>query len=110
MEELAKHSEDEWATIMKRNDEIFKELAANMDKSPEDPVVQKAVADWRQHITDNFYDCTIEIFRGLGDLYVDDIRFTKISTNIKKDSQSFYAKQFMYTVITIPDNEKTQKG
>jgi MerR family transcriptional regulator, multidrug-efflux activator len=89
MEELAKNSEDEWTKIMKRADEIYKELAANMDKSPDDPVVQKAVGEWRQHITDNFYDCTIEIFRGLGDLYVDDERFTKNIDKYKEGLAKF---------------------
>ena len=38
--------------------------------------VQESIGEWRQHITANFYNCTIEIFRGLGDLYVSDERFT----------------------------------
>lgn len=70
------YTESDWARIMAKSDEIYQKLAASMDKGPADPRVQEAVAEWRQHITDHFYHCTLEIFRGLGDLYVDDERFT----------------------------------
>ncbi|WP_213525037.1 TipAS antibiotic-recognition domain-containing protein [Paenibacillus sp. J31TS4] len=37
-------------------------------------------------MTDNYYNCTVEIFRGLGDLYVQDERFTK---SIDKDKTGY---------------------
>lgn len=38
--------------------------------------MQAVIEEWRQHITDNFYNCTPEIFRFLGQLYIYDERFT----------------------------------
>ncbi|NGQ96289.1 MerR family transcriptional regulator [Brevibacillus sp. SYP-B805] len=72
----SRYTKEDWAAIMGKWDELFKRIAAAMDKGPADPGVQQAVGELRQHITDSFYDCTVEIFRGLGDLYVNDERFT----------------------------------
>lgn len=75
-EKTSKYTKEDWAIIMGKQDEIYKKLADLMDKGPGDPEVQKLVGEKRQHITDNFYNCTPEIFRGLGELYVADERFT----------------------------------
>ena len=48
----------------------MKELAKLMDKDPADEKVQEIIQKWRNHITNNFYNCTIEIFRGLALMYV----------------------------------------
>ncbi|MCX7921901.1 MAG: MerR family transcriptional regulator [Clostridia bacterium] len=72
----SKYTKEDWAAIMSRGDEIYKRIVSHMDKGPADPDVQQAVGDFRQHITDSFYTCTPEIFRGLGELYVSDERFT----------------------------------
>ncbi len=61
---------------MKDWDIIYKKLANLMDKNPDDEEVQEYIHQFREHISKNFYDCTPEIFRGLGELYVNDERFT----------------------------------
>lgn len=43
----------------------------------------------RQHITDSFYNCTLEIFRGLGDLYVQDEHFTANIDKVKPGLAKF---------------------
>lgn len=75
-ERTSKYSKNEWASIMSKWDSIINQLAAGMDKGPAHEHVQQLLDEFRQHITDNFYTCTLEIFRGLGDLYVNDQRFT----------------------------------
>ena len=45
--------------------------------SPADEKVQEKVGEYKQFITDNFYTCTDEILRGLGEMYVSDERFRK---------------------------------
>ncbi|ACA57032.1 MerR family transcriptional regulator [Clostridium botulinum] len=72
----SKYTKEDWSNIMKGWDEIFKKLANLMDKNPDDEEVQESVHQLREHISKNFYDCTPEIFRGLGELYVNDERFT----------------------------------
>ena len=72
----AKYTKNDWASITDRSEEIYHRLANLMESEPSDPDVQKAIQDWRNFINDNFYTCTLEIFRGLGDMYVSDERFT----------------------------------
>ncbi|MFC0189641.1 MerR family transcriptional regulator [Fictibacillus aquaticus] len=83
------YTKEDWANISSKTEEIYKKIASRMDYGPEDEEVQQEVGKWRQLITDNFYDCTFDIFRGLGDLYVDDPRFTKNIDKHKKGLASF---------------------
>jgi DNA-binding transcriptional MerR regulator len=68
---------EDWKRIQEKMEQLYGDLADLMDREPTNAEVQRLIGDYRQYITDNFYDCTVEIFRGLGDLYVDDPRFTK---------------------------------
>jgi MerR family transcriptional regulator, multidrug-efflux activator len=92
----AGYSSEDWENIQSKTDEIYKVIIAGMDKGPEDPEVQQAVADWRKFITDHYYDCTLEIFRGLGDLYVDDPRFTKNIDKYQHGLAAFFKKAIYY--------------
>jgi DNA-binding transcriptional MerR regulator len=88
-ERTNKYSKGEWAAIMAESGDIYTRIVARMDKGPADPEVQEAVASIRQWITKNFYDCTPEIFRGLGDLYAMDERFTANIDKYKEGLASF---------------------
>ncbi len=93
----SRYTKEDWARIMQRSDEIHSRLAALMDKEPSHPEVQEAIGQWRQHITDSFYDCTPEIFRGLGDLYVSDERFTANIDRVKPGLAGFMREaMFIY--------------
>lgn len=70
------YAKKDWSSIMKRWDEIYNKIASLMDKETSNPKVQEIVGELRDHITKYFYNCTPDIFRGLGDLYVYDKRFT----------------------------------
>lgn len=72
---------DEAAAINTRLLELMREGAP-----PTDPRVQAAVEDHRLHISKWFYDCSKEIHRGLGAMYVADERFTK---NLDKAGPGF---------------------
>lgn len=94
-QKTAKYTKDDWAAIHARSSEIYLRIVANMDQGPADPEVQKAVGDFRQHITDSYYNCTLEIFRGLGDLYVNDPRFTANIDKIK-EGLAVFLREAMY--------------
>lgn len=55
--------------------ELFKAFGALKALPPEGPEAQAAVEKLRTHISENYYNCTKEIFRGLGQMYVGDPRF-----------------------------------
>ncbi len=78
------YKEDQWKEILEKGNVIFAKLATLMDKDPAGSDVQETIGAYRQYITDSFYTCTPEIFRGLGEMYVMDERFTK---NIDKHGE-----------------------
>lgn len=65
----------QWRKFQEHGKKIFEKIYSYIDQSPSSPEVQAAVHEWRSFITDNYYDCTIEIFRNLGLMYVGDERF-----------------------------------
>ena len=48
---------------------LFAELGALRGENPGSEAVQQVVAAIQQFITDHYYTCTREIFRGLGQMY-----------------------------------------
>ena len=54
---------------------IFARLGEMKDRSPQDPEVQTEIAGLQEYITRRFYNCTDEIFSGLGKMYSADGRF-----------------------------------
>ncbi|XDD50497.1 MerR family transcriptional regulator [Leptospira sp. WS92.C1] len=88
----SRYSKEDWAKIKMRGDAIYAKIGMLMDKKPDDSQVQIEIENWRQHITDNFYNCTPDIFRGLGDLYVNDERFSKNIDKVKPGLSQFLRK------------------
>ncbi len=95
-EKTSKYSKNDWENIMGEAGTIYEELASLMDNGPADDKVQELVEKWRNHITNNFYNCTVEIFRGLALMYVADERFTE---NIDKYGEGL--AQFMSDAMNI---------
>ena len=53
---------------------VFSELGELKSLPPEDRTVQEKIASLQQHITENYYTCTNEILKGLGQMYICDER------------------------------------
>ncbi|MEC1527766.1 MerR family transcriptional regulator [Bacillus spizizenii] len=70
------YSADDWRAIMAEFDSIYRQIAARMIHGPDDAEVQSAVGAFRDHISQYHYECTLDIFRGLGEVYITDERFT----------------------------------
>ena len=77
LEKTSKYKKEDWEKIQKEADEIFKEFSENKDKSPFSKEAQDLVVKWQNHITKYYYNCTKEILKGLGEMYIADERFTK---------------------------------
>ncbi|MFG6150515.1 MerR family transcriptional regulator [Halobacillus sp. B23F22_1] len=80
------YTEEDWKKIHEESEEIDRQLVNLMDRSPADAEVQRWIEAKRQHITDHFYQCSIEIFRDLADMYITDPRFTN---NIDKKKRGY---------------------
>jgi DNA-binding transcriptional MerR regulator len=75
----AKYSKEDWLQLKKEAGDTVEGLAAAMRAGvPAGSVQAMDLAErHRQHITRWFYNCSYEIHRGLGEMYVTDPRFTK---------------------------------
>jgi len=75
---VAEYSKDDCLRLKKEAAAIVEAMAAAMRASvPADSVQAMDLAErHRQHITRWFYDCSYDIHRGLGEMYVADPRFT----------------------------------
>ena len=73
-QERAKGKPD-FAQANRRLMDCFAQLGRVKDQDPASPEVQKLVEALRQTISENFYTCTPEILRGLGEMYAADPRF-----------------------------------
>jgi len=104
MKKTSKYTKEDWDRIKASKEKIDARIIANMDKGPADSTVQEGIAELRQGITDNYYNCTLEIFRGLGELYVNDERFTK---NIDKNKPG-YAKFLNEAINYYCDKESSK--
>jgi DNA-binding transcriptional MerR regulator len=68
----------DWETIKAESGAIYAELSrlAAAGVSPSSVEAMDVAERHRDHITRWFYPCSVEIHRGLGQMYVDDPRFT----------------------------------
>jgi DNA-binding transcriptional MerR regulator len=75
----AAYTKADWERIRSESDEITAALVAALDRgaAPGDPAVQEIVDRHWRHLARWFYTPTSEMYAGLGDLYVNDPRFTK---------------------------------
>lgn len=72
-----KYGKADWTQIQQESGEVYQGLVSVMDRDPADPEVQEWVRKWHEQINKWFYQCSTEVFRGLGDMYVADQRFTE---------------------------------
>ncbi len=85
----------DWERITAETNAIFQAFADNMDFPPSSSKVQKLVAQWQEHITQNYYDCTNEILAGLGELYIGDERFTENIDKHRKGLAAFISEAIL---------------
>lgn len=74
---VSKHTKEDWVRIKAAAEENGRALAEAMRNGAE-PHSDRAMAlaeQHRQHISQWFYECSYEIHRGLGEMYVADPRF-----------------------------------
>ncbi|KNZ42131.1 MerR family transcriptional regulator [Acetobacterium bakii] len=97
------YTAENWQIIHEEAEKIYADFLANKSKSPQDPEVQDLVAQWQQHISKHYYDCSDEILAGLGLMYVGDERFTQ---NIDERGKGLAA--FMSDAITVYCSKSTK--
>ena len=56
---------------------MFNKFALLINQSPKSPDVQTAIKEWFDFLNENFGEYSFDAFYGLGQLYIEDKRFTK---------------------------------
>jgi len=77
LQKTSNYSNKDWKRVTKEIESLYMSFAENMDKDVASKEIQDLVKQWQDHITKNFYNCTNEILKGLGQMYIMDERFTK---------------------------------
>jgi DNA-binding transcriptional MerR regulator len=74
----ASYRKEDWERVKAESDQVYRRLAEAMTAGvPADsPRAMDLAEEHRGHISRWFYDCSYEIHRGLGEMYVTDQRFT----------------------------------
>ncbi|GAA1041379.1 hypothetical protein GCM10009557_65000 [Virgisporangium ochraceum] len=77
-ERTARYTERDWAEIKAAGADLNERLAAALGSgvAADDPVAMDLAEEHRQQLNRWFYDCGPQFHRSLGDMYVDDPRFT----------------------------------
>ncbi|MDD4797680.1 MAG: MerR family transcriptional regulator [Eubacteriales bacterium] len=75
-QKAAGYGDAQWAAITAQANAIFQDFAAHRGDDPAGEAVQDVVARWQAHITRYHYACSNEILGCLGQMYVQDARFT----------------------------------
>ena len=85
------YTKADWDQIKEEGGEVLRHMTALMDagRPPADPEVQQWIARHHRQINDRFYQCSAEVYRGLGDMYVDDPRFTAFYDKVKPGLATF---------------------
>lgn len=73
-ERVKKMTKEDWARISKESDEIMKGMLANMSKGADSSEVQVLIGRHYDSLR-NFYEPNVQMYRGLGEMYVADPRF-----------------------------------
>ncbi|MCX6022540.1 MAG: TipAS antibiotic-recognition domain-containing protein [Chloroflexi bacterium] len=73
---VAHYTKEDWARLKAQGKRWIEEFALLMGRDPADAEVQRRIGEHYRAIHDNFSTPTPEVYRGLGDLYVQDPRFT----------------------------------
>jgi DNA-binding transcriptional MerR regulator len=85
----------QWQAIQQEGGAVTQRMAELMGRPVGDADIQAAIA--RQHAwIENFYPCPAEIFRGLGQMYVDDPRFAANYEKVKPGLAVFMRDAMMY--------------
>ena len=71
---------------------MFARFAELRHGEPSAPEAQALVEEWRQFITDHYYNCTKEILAGLGQMYTADERFRENLDRSGEGTAAFMAR------------------
>ncbi len=97
-EKYEKKSKKEMEEIIKEGEAIFESIGNKMSLGIEHEKVQTLIKKWQEHISKNYYECSDEVFKGLGELYTTDKRFRNNINKIKEGLAEFMSESIAYYI------------
>ncbi len=97
------YSKEKRQQIIDEGNQNYLDIANNMDNGHDSPKVQEIVARWHQHMH-NFYDPSVDVLRGLADMYVNDPAFRKFFDKINPDLAEFMRKAVTFYCDQLEKN------
>lgn len=88
---LGKMSKDQFTEVQKQGDQVNVAIADLMDQDASSPEVQALIQEHHAWI-ENFYTCPAAMYKGLGQLYVENPEFTAFYEKIKPGLAAFMCK------------------
>jgi len=92
----ARYAKKDWEQIKAEGDHLQRELVARLEagRAPTDLEVMALAEQHRAYIERWFYPCSLEMHRGLGELYVSDSRFTESIDRVRPGLALFMRDAF----------------
>lgn len=83
---VGSYSKEKMGQVLKKGGDILGRIADFMESgsSNDSFEVQELVKEYQSYIDKSFYPCSLEIYRGLADLYMQDLRFTEYFEKTRK--------------------------
>lgn len=82
----------------------MRDFAKLKEHSLSDSKVQKQVETLQSYISEHFYPCDMEILSGLGQVYIEDNRFTALSIKRQVKGQLVLSVLPLQNMLKITDN------
>ena len=82
---------------------IFAKLGSLREQSPTSPLVQEQIQALQQCISEHFYACDNAMLANLGQLYVNDERFTHNTTTLAEKAPQPLSNRPLTIIVTMPE-------
>lgn len=91
-EKTSQYTKEDWERINSIQTQNLKDLCALYEANVphDDPRVQEVVDRARRFISDHFYECTLEAWSCLGQMYIADERFTAFYEKLSPGLAAYY--------------------
>ncbi|MDO4565481.1 MAG: MerR family transcriptional regulator [Clostridia bacterium] len=87
-----KRDSEQTASANSEAEGIFSAFSALLPGSPSDEAAQELVKRWHDHINRHHYDCSLEVFQSLGQMYTADERFYNYLDSFGKGTAEFMSE------------------
>lgn len=100
------YSQEKKQAILDEGNQVYQEMAAALEagKSVDSEAVQAIVRRWHDHLT-YFYVPTLEVLRGLGELYITSPDFKAVFQKFHSDLPEYFCEAIHHYVDALEDAE-----